>query len=366
MEQNQLSDPDLKIGFFLFLIFIALTILAFIYAAYLNRKKDKDCDFFTDNYGTLDPYIKSINSSEPDCSGNLRDYFVKSAYNCCSGGNYKDGFVDICVLKNILKQGVRFLDFEIYSIGNQPVVASSVTDDYHYKESFNSIYFSDVIKTLQNYAFASGSVPNPDDPLLIHFRFKSANQSMYTNFATLLSDYTDILLDRQYSYESGNINPTAQPLLNFKGKIIIIVDRNNTSFAQNQEFLEYVNVTSNSAFLRAITYSDAKNTPNVDELIKYNKRNMTIVLPDSGSNPENPSTPYCQGLGCQFVAMRYQLNDSYLEQNNDLFDKCGYAFCLKPFRLRYHPQYLKEPEKQKEELSYAKRNVSTDYYSIDY
>ena len=39
--------------------------------------------------------------------------YIKTAYNCCSGGNYKNDYVDLCVLKNILKQGVRGLDFEI-------------------------------------------------------------------------------------------------------------------------------------------------------------------------------------------------------------------------------------------------------------
>jgi len=83
----------------------------------------------TNLYGTMDGYIRPINTGDPDCSGNLYDYYIKTAYNACSGGNYKNDFVNVCNLINVLKQGVRCLDFEIYSIGNQPVVATSTVDN---------------------------------------------------------------------------------------------------------------------------------------------------------------------------------------------------------------------------------------------
>jgi hypothetical protein len=63
-------------------------------------------------YGTLNKFVRPVNR---DASGCLNDYYIKSAYNACSGGNYKNGFVNICNLKSVLKQGVRGLDFEIYS-----------------------------------------------------------------------------------------------------------------------------------------------------------------------------------------------------------------------------------------------------------
>jgi hypothetical protein len=57
---------------------------------------------------------------------------------------------------------------------------------------------------------------------------------------------------------------------------------------------------------------------------------MSIVLPDGGVNPPNPSGDYARELGCQFVAMRYQYVDNFLLSDINFFDEAGYAFVRKP------------------------------------
>ena len=42
-----------------------------------------------DIYGSLNGNIRSIDESDPDCAYNLNEYYVKTAYNACSGGSYK-------------------------------------------------------------------------------------------------------------------------------------------------------------------------------------------------------------------------------------------------------------------------------------
>jgi len=258
------------------------------------------------------------------------------------------------------------LDFEIYSIDNQPVVATSTVDNYYIKETYNSVSFSDVMSTIQNYAFSGSTAPNFTDPILIHLRFMSNNQSMYTNLANIFKSYDSILLGKEYSYEMAGHNLNGEPLLNFMNKVILIFDRSNTSFLENKDLMEYVNMTSNSIFMRAYSYYDVKNNPDLEELREYNKRNMTIVFPDNGSNPENPNGVLSRDAGCQMVAMRYQTVDNYLIQNASFFDNCGYAFCLKPENLRYKPVTIPEATPQDPALSYATRNVTTDFYSFDF
>jgi hypothetical protein len=70
---------------------------------------------------------------------------------------------------------------------------------------------------------------------------------------------------------------------------------------------------------------------------------MTIVIPDSGSNPSNPSGVLCRESGCQMVAMRYQFVDDNLTENTLFFDSKGYAFVLKPDNLRYKPVVVQDP-----------------------
>ena len=72
--------------------------------------------------------LSSINttvSGDFDETHSLYDYYIKTAYNCCCSGNFKNDFVNECALTSTLKQGARCLDFEIYSIDNKPVIAAS-------------------------------------------------------------------------------------------------------------------------------------------------------------------------------------------------------------------------------------------------
>jgi hypothetical protein len=364
---NAIRNMNEEFANYTILGFTIIILILFIgYIIYIRKLESKECAFMDSLYPSIDGHIKSINLADSDCSGNLYDYYIKTAYNACSGGSYKNDFVDICNLKAVLKQGVRCLDFEIYNINNTPVVSTSTTDSYFIKETYNYVTFSDVMKIINSYAFSGGNVPNPNDPLIIHLRIKSTNQTMYTNLANIFKSYTNIMLGKDYSYENSGHNIGNQPLVNFMGKVILIVDKNNNSYLENKDLLEYINLTSNSIFMRGYKYYDVKNTPDINELQEYNKKCMTIVFPDSGINPPNPSGILCRETGCQMVAMRYQYVDNNLEENALFFDNCGYAFCLKPARLRYSLVTIPDPTPQNPAYSYATRNVTTDYYSFNF
>jgi hypothetical protein len=273
--------------------------------------------------------------------------------------------VDTCNLKSLLKQGVRGLDFEIFSINDGPVVATSTSDSYYVKETFNYVNFVDVMNILRDYAFSTSTAPNSNDPIIIHLRIKSTNQAMYQNFAKLLENYDSILLSKDYDSENNGTNFGNVPLKNLLGKVIIIVDRSNISFLECPEFYRFVNMTSNSVFMRALHYYDIKFTPDMTELIEFNKQNMTIGMPDKGSNPENPSSLVMREMGCQLLAMRYQTIDVNVEENDIFFDEKGYAFVLKPDNLRYIPDTIPLPPAQNPELSYATKSVQSDFYSFN-
>lgn len=347
----------------LILIVLAITIYYVIY--YRNLQKN-ECNNMTELYGDLNGKIMSIRPAVSNFQYTLKDYYIKSAYNACSGGDYKNDYVDTCILTNILKQGVRGLDFEIFAVeDDQPVVATSVGDSYFIKETFNYIKFGDIMQILSNYAFAQSTAPNPRDPIILHLRFKSSNQNMYKNLAKILEQYSSILLGKEYSYEYHGKNLGDVKLPELMGKVIIIVDKTNNSFMESQEFYEYVNMTSNSVFMRALHYYDIAYTPDMNELIEYNKLNMTIGMPDKGANPSNPSSVVMREMGCQMLAMRYQEIDQNIEENDVFFDEANCAFVLKPENLRYKPVQIELPAPQNPELSYATRTVQSDFYKFD-
>ena len=117
-------------------------------------------------------------------------------------------------------------------------------------------------------------------------------------------------------------------------------------------------------FMRALHFNQIKDNPDINELTEYNKRNMTIVFPDKGVNPINPSGLLCRTYGCQMVAVRYQYVDNFLLQNTMMFDRAGYAFDLKPAQLRYTPVTIEDPIPQNPEFNYASRPVKSNYYDF--
>uniref|UniRef100_A0A6C0LG90 PI-PLC Y-box domain-containing protein n=1 Tax=viral metagenome TaxID=1070528 RepID=A0A6C0LG90_9ZZZZ len=353
----------------LFVLILLTVICILVYYFYMRNLLSKECSAMDNLYSALNTKIHSLNTNDPNCKYNLRDYYIKTAYNCCSAGAYKNDFVGTCALKDVLRQGVRGLDFEIYSVANQPVVSTSTSSSYYVKETYNYVAFSDVMTIINNYAFSQSTAPNPQDPIIFHLRFMSNNQKMYSELAALFKNYDSLFLGPEFSFEneqdSTKQNLGSIPLLSLQRKIIIIADNSNKSFSANPEFYEYVNLTSNSVFMRALRYYDVKNTPDITELQTYNKQNMTISLPDISATPLNPSAIICRETGCQMIAMCYQLNDVYLQENNQFFDQAGYAFVLKPENLRYKEITIPAPTEPNPALSYQTRNVSSQYYSFN-
>jgi hypothetical protein len=345
-------------------ITLIIILIAFLYYFYYSGLKKRQCSTMGGIYGDLNGKIQSINDSE-QFNYLFRDYYIKTAYNCCSGGSYRNDFVDACHLKYLLKQGVRGLDFEIFSIDDKPVVATSTSDSYYVKETFNYIYFGDVMNIIQNYAFTTSSAPNALDPIIIHLRIKSNNHEMYKQFATLLANYDSILLPKEYDSEYHGQNFGTVELRKLMGKVVIIVERSNTTFLEIPEFYKFINMTSNSVFMRALHYYDIKFSPDINELIEFNRQSMTIGMPDKGSNPENPSSIVMRETGCQLLGMRFQSVDSNLDENNDFFNQNGHAFVLKPELLRYIPVTIEAPPEQNPELSYAPRSVQSDFYKFE-
>ena len=343
-----------------------LLIVVFFWYYYITTPNFPNSELYAMNslYPSINGNIRSLNSADPQCGYLFRDYYIKTAYNCCSGGNYANDYVNPDIIKALLRQGVRGLDMEIFSINDVPVIATSTSDSHFVKETYNFVPFDNVLQIIETSAFRIGSVPNPDDPIIIHIRFKSSNQKMFQGLAKLLESYDAILLGKEYSYEFQNKNLGGVEILKLRKKVIIICDISNPSFLECKSLLEYVNMTSNSIFMRALRYYDVAYTPNVDELTAFNKQSMTICFPDVGASPPNPSALLARTMGVQLIAMRYQTNDTFLQENENFFNTDGYSFVLKPEELRFMPVVVQIPDAPPESQNYAPRDITAKYYSF--
>lgn len=350
-------------GIMMIIIIIVILIMVIIYIVMQFTKRKSNCNNISSSSSNIT--ISSIQPSDlKDSSGVLllRDYYVKSSYNSCASGQFENDWVDLCALNNVIKQGCRFLDFEIYDLNNIPVVAVSSTNNYFEKGSYNYITLDDVVSTIQSTAFNGSSCPNPKDPLIIHLRIKTNHIDIYNNISTILTTRLDSkMLPNIYSYEFGGKNLGAVPLKDLLGKVIVIVDKSNPLF-EKTSLDEFVNIASNSVFLRNLTYSNVVYSNDMTDLINNNKKNMCICKPDLSKIASNYNVSAVMQYGVQFPSMCFQINDNNLQLYNALFNETGKAFILKPSSLRYIPVQTNPPSES--QMSYGYKEYQSNLYNF--
>ena len=108
-----------------------------------------------------------------------------------------------------------------------------------------------------------------------------------------------------------------------------------------------------------------RNVPSLAELVKYNKKNMTIVVPDRQDDAPNPGSVASRKMGIQMTALQYQKNDTSLQEMREFFNRENTAFVLKPEKLRYIQRYIPPPKKQDPKLSFATRNKKAQGLKFD-
>tara|TARA_B100001057_G_scaffold500963_1_gene619277 strand:- start:5138 stop:6316 length:1179 start_codon:yes stop_codon:yes gene_type:complete len=359
-----------KIFFFSILISIILVVSTIFYIHHKLTLDKANCKNLLAQYPIV-PRLNSVSNNPNFNTYKLRDFYIKSAFNCCSPGNFRNDFVNLCALSTCISQGVRFLDFEIYSMNDQPVIATSSIQDFTVKETYNYIPISQALDMIVQKAFSSGTCPNFQDPLILHFRIMSNNCKMYNNLANIISEnrqFNSKTLGKKFSFEfkdpeHGGQNLGAISLCSLNSKIIISVDASNPIY-QHTKFDEYVNIASGSVFMRMMTDNQIKFTQDLD-LTDFNKRNMSIVIPTLGNRGSNPNFNIARNYGCQFCAMSFQTMDTNLQHYIEFFNENSAAFVLKPDSQRFIPVTISKPAKQDPKLSYATRKIESDFYNYN-
>jgi hypothetical protein len=309
----------------------------------------------------IDKNITSINPADSQSKFKLRDYYIKSAYNAFNPDKFKNSNVSMDALLYVIARGCRFIDFEVFSVENQPVIASSSVNSFNYKETFNHIPVSDAFEVLGSYVFSGSKCPNPGDPFIIHMRIMSRNVTMYDNLAKIISQSKTMarnLLGPKYGREYQTKDLGNENLLDFKGKIILMVDGTNPIY-RNTKLFELMNMSSNSLFLSKYTYFGVKNVADPQTFKDSNKKNMCLVIPDKGGRPINDGHNGPYTWGCQIAAMCFQeeVRDEKLKAYEDKFASVGYAFILKPEDLRYVPITIAPPAPPNPKASMESRPV---------
>ena len=351
-----------KLGYFFWAISIMVILIIVYYYNSQMKKSGAGLQSMRTSLETVPLTMSGINASDAQFEYKLRDYYVASSYNSCCMGEFLNDYVSLDALKQVIARGARLLDFEIYSVNGRAVVAASGKENIHIKGTYNSIPVGQVFAAVATYALSSGA-PNPNDPLYLHLRVKSNRAEIYTEIAKSLSSNFNNLLAQtnpEFAFESHGENITKKPLLTFQKKIILIVDNINQGY-RDTPLEELINITSNSPFLRGLRNYDVQYTTDMTELTDFNKKNMSIVLPDLSVLNKNQNAALQQKYGCQLTCMSYQNLDADLEYYLNFF--ANSAFVLKPASLRFIPVTFTTPPPQDPQLSYAPRKIDMPQFS---
>ena len=370
------KDSETQFVEIIIMMMIAIVVVLFVFWAYsLTSLQNADCNRIDQIYKNTQgsaptrsiakfnsaynsdtsgvPQYSSTNYMFDPSGGMARtfSYYVKTAYNCCSPGNFSNSFVSICALKHAIALGARCLDFEIYSLDQEPVISTSTqsTDldsSFYIKETFNSLKLADALYYIKYFALESSNdgAVNYLDPLYLHFRIMTQQPETIKLIAKYLVDILgDHLLGSEYGRNNHDTNNMSKDsILNFCGKCIIMVNsnNNNSNVISLSDLWPLVNISlahDSSSLNRQYKYSDIRSMTDEakTDLMTNNKYGMSIVIPDNNNSTANFDPRICLKYGCQFIAMNFQTFDSNLETYFSIFDEIGYSYRLKPFSLRY-------------------------------
>jgi len=295
----------------------------------------------------IDNKLTSMNPEDSQSRFKLRDYYIKSAYNAFNPDKFKNSTVSMDACLYVLARGCRVIDFEVFSVENQPVISSSSVNSFNYKETYNHIPVSEAFEVLGSYAFSGSKCPNPNDPFIIHMRIMSRNVTMYDNLAKIISQSKTMarnLLGSKYGREYHSKDLGDEDVTSFMGKVILMVDGTNDVY-RNTKLFELMNMSSNSMFLSKYTFFGVKNVGDPQAFKDANKKNMCLVVPDKSGRPQNDGHNGPFTWGCQIVTMCFQeeARDEKLKAYEDKFASVGYGFILKPEDLRYVPITIAPP-----------------------
>lgn len=269
-----------------------------------------------------------------------RNFHIKTAYNCCCIDGYKNNFVDLCALRECIKLGARCLDFEIYSVDNNPVIASSTANNNNIKETYNVVLLKDALQTIKDMAFDELHTNSYNDPLYLHFRIMSENLPIYDKIGELIKT---ILFENkennilQYQMNISNKNYSGdvfleEPLEKFANKIIIMCNSKNKKLIQNNKLADVTNLLSDGNHMELIRFEtlDAIGNRGNSLLSNSAKNKFIMVLPNINNKLENFDFTKALESGCQFIGMKFQNYDINLQGYFEHFRNAGgYSFIEK-------------------------------------
>lgn len=284
-------------------------------------------------------------------------YAASSSYSVFPGAEVYD-YVSDSILPLAIKAGVRLVELDIYSdVNDKPVVGlknQKLGVDYAY----NTVSLEACCVSIANNAFNSINSPVSSDPFVLSLVFHTDKTKTINAAAEILKTTCRAhMLDSTYSYQRKNL--AVEPICNLQSKLIIV----SGGAMKGTLMEELVNLSWSTSHLRRMTYTQASQPHDQDELINYNRNNITMVVPDIGEDLVNNNPQILFTFGCQWIMMNYGSIDNMMELYIGEFQEN--SIVLKPAALRpLKPKKYKKPTMPDPAVSFQPMRHTSPIYTV--
>ena len=368
----ELSDKVILL-FFVFLFVLILVYISdkigkrkeycrTIQSTRLSGKNEKMTDFLNMDDLIRNNYFEGnimIRNTPVDYDYRLKDYYIKTAYNCFCSSGYRNGFVDVCALRNCASYGVRALHMQLFSLNGVPIVASNSLHTNKYKESYNEIQFKEALALIddtyfQTEDFGITGIRNNlrDDPLFLilqlHYgsdrsqlysqgysNYEEAKKSKQIQFYDRIYQYliqqfnmakfasNDIRMLYPLDYETKrDVYVADMKMKDLKNKIFVFVIVNGEkdySTIKESKLHKIVDLYGDNE-LNCYRFNDLSSLENTSSIYQYTtKQTMSFCQPTLSNDIANYDFVKPMKQGTQFVGMNFQNSDTNLQLYNNFF-----------------------------------------------
>jgi hypothetical protein len=289
----------------------------------------------------------------------LSDYYVaSSSYSLFPGSDIYD-YISDQILPMLIKAGARLVELDIYADENKKPVVGLKNQKLGTDYAYNTVPFEACCVSIINNAFNSVSSPVSSDPFVLSLVFHTEDANVLNAASEILkTTCRGHMLDESYGYQRKNL--AIEPVCNLQNKLIIVSGGGQIKGTHMEEL---VNLSWSTSNLRRMTYMQASQPHDPDELINFNRTHITMVVPDIGDDLTNFNPQIVLSYGCQWVMMNYGSLDSMMELYIGEFQEN--SFVLKPAPLRpLKPKKYKQPTLPDPNVSFQPMQKTSPIYSV--
>jgi hypothetical protein len=174
---------------------------------------------------------------------------------------------------------------------------------------------------------------------------------------TLKTTCQKFMLDSEFSYTRKNL--AVEPVCNLQNKLVIV----SGGSVKGTLMEELVNLSWDTSHLRRMTYTQASQPHDHEELINFNRNHITMVVPDADGDLINMNSEILFTYGCQWNLMNYGSADSVMEYYIGEFQENSCV--LKPAALRpLKPKKYKKPTLPDPSVSFQPMRKTSPVYDV--